>query len=176
MKLKIIILLIDDTIDKKTRRRGNIKNIINLITLPMPHYFDQDEMFLQFPLIEIDWEERFCQRALIGAADPEYRLNYDSEEGEEWKKDLSQKPPYGPNINSVFLQFVSSEEIYKKIIAQAEHYKLNKDFDVNIHNVIISDYEYGEIKRKLRREFNPAIAIRRHLYNAGIKLLPQNQE
>jgi len=82
MELKIIILLIDYSINRRKKGDQYVKEIFEQITSPLPYYFDQDETVLQLPQGNGYWLERFFNRALMVASDPEYKRQDEYEESE----------------------------------------------------------------------------------------------
>jgi len=173
MELKIIILLIDYSINRRKKGDQYVKEIFEQITSPLPYYFDQDETVLQLPQGNGYWLERFFNRALMVASDPEYKRQDEYEESESWKHDVSEKNKYPKGTYSIFLQFVSSKNLFKEMISQAEYFLTENNLDISIKEMKISQYEYADLKKKLHTAFDARVALKKELFNTGVTLVPK---
>ena len=194
MKFKVILILIDTSLSKRKRSSKIINEVVAIAT--KAHYLNEEETYESLAYPDRYWIDQFYTKGLIQGLNPlGYYGNeeYDDDEGEEWKSsnEVSKKRygPYTKNSLSVFIQYTENKKLFNVFKDIAMHlddedflfsYNLSLLHEESFFTAKISEYEYFEIKKKLRKKINLRSCLKKQLHKAKVhrvlRPLSQNQK
>ncbi|MCI5051356.1 MAG: hypothetical protein MRY57_03535 [Candidatus Pacebacteria bacterium] len=123
------------------------------------HYYDHDEVAGSIGYPDRHWINRFIDKSLVHAFDPEQKKLIFTD-GEEWKQVLGEEAySYSNQARSLFLQFTSNNYLHQKFVNILERYTEKEHEKLIFYDYVIDEEGYQEIKQRLRQPFDASKKI-----------------